>query len=112
MLPSGCGPGGRMRPMKAGSLLIMVAAAVLAPAAGQDRQPSVRFHHLHFRSDDPAGSIADVIRAAGGTRAIVPGLGAGVRLVDAYALFDRPDAGPALTLSARDAFQAAARWLG
>lgn len=99
--------------MKAGWLLIMVAAAVLAPAAGQDRQPSVRFHHLHFRSDDPAGSIAEVIRAAGGTRAIVPGLGAGVRLVDAYALFDRPDAAaPARTLSARDAFQAATRWLG
>ena len=99
--------------MKAGSLVIMVAAVVLAPAAAQDRQPSVRFHHLHFRSDDPAGSMADVVRAAGGTRAIVPGLGAGVRLVDAYALFDRPDAAAtARSLSPGDAFRAAARWLG
>lgn len=94
-------------------LALVLAAAVLASAAVQVRQAGVRFHHLHFRSDDPAASMADVIRAAGGTRAIVSGLGVGVRLGDVYALFDRPDASvPPPARSPRDAFQSAVRWLG
>jgi hypothetical protein len=98
--------------MKAGWLVILSAAVVLAPAAAQDRQPGVRFHHLHFRSDDPADSMAAAIRAAGGTRAIVPGLGVGVRVADANVLFDRPDAtGAPRPRSLRDAVQSAARWL-
>jgi heavy metal-binding protein len=73
--------------------MVLLVAALLPPVPQQGRpQPTVRFHHLHFRSSDPAGSMADVIRAAGGTTIIVPGLGPGVRLDDVYVLFDRSSA--------------------
>jgi heavy metal-binding protein len=73
--------------------MVALLAALLPPVPQQGPpQPTVRFHHLHYRSSDPAGSMAKVIRAAGGTTAIVSGLGPGVRLDDVYVLFDRPGA--------------------
>ena len=93
--------------------LVILVAALLPPVLQQGRpQPTVSFHHLHFRSDDPADSMAEVIRTAGGATAIVPGLGAGVRLDDVYVLFDRssePDAGTPVPPAA--AVASAVRWL-
>lgn len=56
--------------------------------------------------------MAAVIRAAGGTRAIAPGLGAGVRLDDVYVLFDRAiEAGTGAPVPLRDAVASAVGWL-
>ena len=92
--------------------MVLLVAALLPPIPQQGRpQPTVRFHHLHFRSSDPAGSMAEVIRAAGGTTTIVSGLGPGVRLADVYVLFDRPvaaDAGAPVPPAA--ALASARRW--
>jgi Heavy metal binding domain len=93
--------------------MVVLAVALLPPAPQQGQpQPTVRFHHLHFRSDDPADAMAEVIRTAGGTRAIVPGLGTGVRLDDVYVLFDRstgPDASTPVPPGV--AVASAVRWL-
>jgi hypothetical protein len=55
--------------------------------------------------------MAEVIRTAGGTTTIVPGLGPGVRLDDVYVIFDRPsetEAGTAVPPAA--AIVSAQRW--
>lgn len=91
------------------ALLAALLPAIPQPGRGQ---PSVRFHHLHFQSDDPGSSMSETVRAVGGTRAIAPGLGTGVRLDDVYVLFDRsgePDARP--LVPPRIAVPSAVRWL-
>src|SRR4029450_4277911 len=92
--------------------MVLLLTALLPAVPQQGRpQPTVRFHHLHFRSSDPAGSMADVIRAGGGTTRFVPGLGPGVQLDDVYALFDR-SAGidPGTPVPAGAALASARQW--
>ena len=50
---------------------------------------ALRFHHLHYAVGDPSSAIDHVAQATGGTRLVVPGLGAGVRIGKEYVLFDR-----------------------
>jgi hypothetical protein len=102
-------------------LAVVAGAIALLQTQAPDTGPAatVRLHHLHFRADDPAEAMAAAIRAHGGTRAIVQGLGVGVKVEDTYLLFDRPDPQVLVpsptTLRAAgvpDRFIAAARWLG
>jgi hypothetical protein len=92
--------------------MVVLAVALLPPAPQGQPQPTLRFHHLHFRTADPADAMAEVIRTAGGTRAIVPGLGTGVRLDDVYLLFDRSvELVAGTTVPPGNAVASAARWL-
>jgi hypothetical protein len=50
---------------------------------------ALRFHHLHYAVGDPSSAIDHVVQATGGTRLLVPGLGAGVRIGNEFVLFDR-----------------------
>jgi hypothetical protein len=74
--------------------LVLAAAMVLPRQQAQATAPAaaVRLHHLHFRTDDFAASLTEAARAYGGTRTILQGLGPGVRVGDAYLLFERPAA--------------------
>jgi hypothetical protein len=95
-----------------GPVLALVAALLPSPPQPVRPQPAVRFHHLHVRTDDPADSMAAVIRAVGGTRAIAPGLGTGVRIDDVYVLFDRAiQVDASAPFPVRDAVASAVRWL-
>jgi hypothetical protein len=50
---------------------------------------SVRFHHVHYDTPDPSAAMAGAVAKLGGTRAIVQGLGVGVKAGDVFLLFDR-----------------------
>jgi hypothetical protein len=52
---------------------------------------SVRFHHFHFRVDDPARSMNQAASSLNGTRVLLRGLGVGARIGSEYVLFDRLD---------------------
>ena len=70
--------------------LLLAAALVLAqnpPAVSTAGR--VRLHHLHFQTDDFAAAITGAVAAHGGTRAMLEGLGPGVRVGDVYLVFDR-----------------------
>ena len=61
--------------------------------------------------------MGNTVRTYGGTRTVVQGLGAGVRVVDTYLLFELQDDAPPdppgrPVPSAANAFIDAARWLG
>ena len=77
-----------------GSLPALAVAAVLAlpqsQTPGIPKAPTVRFHHLHFRTDDFAGVLTAAAGTHGGTRTILEGLGPGIRVGDVYLLFERP----------------------
>jgi Heavy metal binding domain len=99
-------------------LLSVLLASVTMPA-GQTRVPAagVRLHHLHFRTADVSAAMADAVKIHGGIRAIVSGLGVGVRVVDTYLLFDslsgaasEREASP--PPGASNVFVEAAQWLG
>ena len=100
-------------------LVALGVGAVLAvglAAPRQDPTSQLRFHHLHFRADDPAAAMASVISRSGGTRVILQGLGVGVRLADQYVLFDRmsggsPPAGGAVTRRVEVEYGEVSRWL-
>jgi hypothetical protein len=49
----------------------------------------VRYHHVHYRTADPAAAMADASARLNGVRTIVSGLGVGVKTADTYLLFDR-----------------------
>jgi len=72
--------------------LALAAALALSqnPAPSVPRVPSVRFHHLHFHTDDFAEALTAAAGTYGGTRALLEGLGPGVRVGDMYLLFERP----------------------
>jgi hypothetical protein len=63
-------------------ILVLALAAALNGA-------DVRFHHMHYRVSDPAAAMTESAARLAGVRAIVPGLGVGVRTGDTYLLFDR-----------------------
>jgi hypothetical protein len=48
-----------------------------------------RYHHVHYRTADPAGAMTEAATRLNGVRTIVSGLGVGVRTSDTYLLFDR-----------------------
>ena len=95
--------------------LMFAAPARLAhgPAAGQ-AQPTVRFHHIHYRVGDPAAAMNAVAPKVDGVRIVVPGLGAGVRASAEYLFFDRMDESDAPSLEqppVAAALAAAVTWL-
>ena len=61
------------------------------PAGPQPARPSVRFHHVHYLVSDPGAALGPAVETLGGTRALLPGVGIGVRLGREYVLFDRFD---------------------
>jgi hypothetical protein len=67
----------------------LAAVALLSGVVQEPAGPTVRFHHLHVRVDEPALAMADVVREHGGTRVILQGHGVGVRIADQYVIFDR-----------------------
>jgi hypothetical protein len=77
--------------MKLPALALVAALALVQnQTPGAPRAASVRFHHLHFRTDDFADALSAAAQAHGGTRTILEGLGPGVRVGDVYLLFERP----------------------
>jgi hypothetical protein len=78
-------------------------------------RPLARFHHVHYRVMDPASFFGATARTLNGTRAIVQGVGVGVRVGREYVLFERIDDIPASSRSRSrapsDAYAEAARWL-
>ena len=57
---------------------------------GIPQASAVRFHHLHFRTDDFAAALTAAAGTHRGVRTILEGLGPGVRVGDVYLLFERP----------------------
>ena len=98
---------------------VVLTAAVLLGAPGPSRQPAnqprvaVRFHHLHYRVADPGLWLRQASTNLQGTRAIVQGVGVGVRVGREYVLFERDMGGgrPRRRLAPPAAFAEAARWL-
>jgi Heavy metal binding domain len=94
-------------------------AAALAGPAGLPGQPStdgrvaVRFHHLHYRVPDPGALLRQASTDLQGTRAIVQGVGIGVRVGREYVLFERETAtaAPGRRREPAAAFDEAVRWL-
>ena len=94
----------------------IVCAALLLVAQSPDpvAATSVRFHHFHFRTTEPAAAINAGATRLDGTRVLLRGLGVGVRVGREYALFDRLDstgAEPGLHRSVDAAYAAARDWL-
>jgi hypothetical protein len=73
-------------------------------------QVTARFHHLHFRVEDPGAALAPTVERVNGTRALLPGLGVGVRVGQQYVLFERGN-GSTPNLKAADVYAEAAAWL-
>jgi hypothetical protein len=72
---------------------LALAAALALPqnqAPGPPQSIAVRFHHLHFLTDDFAEALTAAAGTYSGTRALLEGLGPGVRVGDVYLLFERP----------------------
>jgi hypothetical protein len=75
---------------------------------------SVRFHHFHFRVEDPARSMNLAATSLNGTRVLLRGLGVGARIGPEYVLFDRLDVNDTVSglhHPAAEAYDAARRWL-
>src|SRR5688572_2998672 len=76
---------------------LALAAALALPlnqTSGTPQASSVRFHHLHFSTDDFAAALTAAAGTHGGVRTILEGLGPGVRVGDVYLLFERPPDDP------------------
>jgi hypothetical protein len=98
--------------VKAAACGVAVLLAAGQSLSGPGAAGQLRFHHLHARTDDPAGSMNAFVSVAGGTRAILQGLGVGVRLGDQYVLFDRAtDARGMPSADAAAQYAAAVSWL-
>lgn len=79
--------------MKAATfVLICLSVAAMQRPAPSRQTPTVRFHHVHYRVSDPGAALAPAVAALRGTRALLPGLGVGVRIGRQYLLFDREEA--------------------
>jgi len=68
--------------------------ASLNQTPGIPQASAVRFHHLHFRTDDFAAALTAAAGTHRGVRTILEGLGPGVRVGDVYLLFERPPSDP------------------
>src|SRR4051794_14638012 len=79
---------GSTRPLIAVCLLLATVAA-LHPLAREAPRVSLRFHHLHYRVGDPGAALGEAAARLKGTRAIVQGVGVGIRVGREYLLFDR-----------------------
>jgi hypothetical protein len=97
---------------------LIVACAGPMGSAGQMPRAhgvAVRFHHLHYKVDDPGAALGEAASRLKGTRAIVQGIGVGVRIGREYVLFDRaagePGDASVRTRSAGDAYSEAVLWL-
>ena len=91
-------------------------ALSLNQTPGTGKAAAVRFHHLHFHTDDFAPALAAAAAAHGGVRTILEGLGPGIRAGEVYILFERPpaeldDRGGERRESAGARVDAAAAWL-
>jgi Heavy metal binding domain len=99
------------------TLGVVATCAGLIGLHGQTTQPRValRFHHLHYAVDDPGAALGEAAERLKGTRAIVQGVGVGVRIGREYVLFDRAtDTGRAASVrprSAGEAYGEALQWL-
>src|SRR3954470_4122359 len=75
---------------------------------------SVRFHHFHFRVEEPARSMNQAATSLNGTRVLLRGLGVGAHSGQAYVLFARLGVSGStseLHQTAATAYEAARRWL-
>ena len=91
-------------------------ALSLNQTPGNPKAPAIRFHHLHFQTDDFAEALTAAAGAHAGVRTILEGLGPGVRAGDVYLLFERPPDDPDGRVgepreSAASRVDAAAAWL-
>lgn len=95
--------------------VILAMALVLAASSAGIPQARVaaRFHHLHYRVADPGLWLRQAAASLDGTRAIVQGVGVGVRAGREYVLFERDssEAKPRRRLEPSAAFAEAVRWL-
>ena len=73
-------------------LVSAVAALMVALPQSTPARPSVRFHHFHFRVNEPAAAMNAGMATLEGSRVLLRGLGVGVRVGREYALFDRAEA--------------------
>lgn len=62
------------------------------PSKAQDLALFLRFHHFHYRVDDPWEAMRRAADTFQAPRVLLRGLGVGVRVGDEYVLFDRSDA--------------------
>jgi Heavy metal binding domain len=101
--------------MTRAALALAAAAAVgLGLAAAPAPGPVLRFHHLHYRVDDPGAALGDAADRFAAARTILQGVGVGVRSGREYILFerDRPGASAARRSQSIDAvYQESVRWL-
>ena len=103
--------------MRLPALALAGAMAIsLNQTPGTPKPPAVRFHHLHFQTDDFAAALTAAAGTHAGVRTILEGLGPGVRAGDVYLLFERPPADPDDRVSERresasSRVDAAAAWL-
>src|SRR5688572_17847947 len=69
--------------------MALAIASMLAAAGEQPPAPPVwvRLHHLHL-TGNVSEALSEIIKRHGGTRALLQGLGVGVRLDDRYVMFD------------------------
>lgn len=88
------------------AVCLMLAGQLPATTA----EVTARFHHLHYRVDDPGAALAPAVERVNGTRALLPGLGVGVRVGQQHVLFDREGAA-APGMTAADVYVEAAAWL-
>ena len=105
--------------MTSGTLaaLALLAALVVQPASQASAPLAVRFHHVHYQVEDPSAAMNEAAQKLGGRREVVSGVGVGLRLGDAFLVYDRePDdrdvevrRGPHPAVA--DGYQAALAWL-
>ncbi len=96
--------------------LTLSAAARSGPGAQVPGSLAVRFHHVHYRVDDPSAAMREAAETLGGRREVVPGLGVGLRIGDRFLIYDRePDTRdmhlPTHIPSVTNGFTAALAWL-
>ena len=87
--------------------------SALGLAQGGAPGPALRFHHLHYRVDDPAAAMSRAAITLEGERVLLQGLGVGVRAGDEYVLFERAASGRGGRPGrpAEGAYAAAIAWL-
>jgi hypothetical protein len=92
----------------------LVVCLLLAAQLPRGATPvTARFHHLHYRVEDPGAALAPAVERFNGSRALLPGLGVGVRVGQQYVLFERDAAaGPNRAAPGiDDVYLEAAEWL-